>query len=127
MPYMTPEQVAAHQAKHFPRTRPEHSSGPTGSERDLQNEIIKCCLSNQWPVFRGSMAHRTFRNVGEPDFHIIIPWNQHLMIECKSRKGKLTTEQLGVRMQLEMVGCPVHVVRSLSEFLELVQATITKR
>ena len=124
---MTAEQAAAHQAKHSPQTRPVLSSGIPESERDLQNEIIKCCQSNQWPIFRGSMAHRTFRNVGEPDFHVIIPWNQHLMIECKSRKGKLTTEQLGVKMQLEMVGCPVHVVRSLSEFLELVQATITKR
>ena len=73
------------------------------------------------------MAHRTFRNPGEPDFHIYIPWNQHLLVECKSKKGKLTTEQLGNKMEMEMVGVPVHVVRSLSEFLALVQATITRR
>ena len=41
------------------------------------------------------------------------------MIECKTRVGKLSTEQLGVAAWAAKLGHQVHTVRSYEEFLNV--------
>ena len=69
------------------------------------------------------MAHRAWRVPGEPDFQIFGDGGRVWMIECKSRTGKLSTDQLGVQMQARKLGHAVHVVRSMDEFRKVVEIT----
>jgi hypothetical protein len=63
---------------------------------------------------------RTTIGVGSPDFIIAIP-GKVLFIECKDKKGKQTTEQIGFQMQLEGVGHAYNLVRSMEQFKKLVE------
>jgi hypothetical protein len=102
-----------------PADTPSASPGATADERLLHNEILEHCRMNGLLAFHGSMAHRTCRTVGEPDFVILCPGGRVLLIECKSKTGKLSPEQLGVGMWAEKLGHKIHVVRSYVEFLKL--------
>jgi hypothetical protein len=113
----TQDFVAAHQAKNFPQT--VAASASSGSESDLHQQVIDCCRNNLWLPFHGSMAHRTYRTPGEPDFTILLPRKKFLLLELKTKTGKLSAEQLGLHMMAENLGHTIHVCRSFSEFLEL--------
>lgn len=89
----------------------------TTDERLLHDEILTHCKQQGWLAFHGSMAHRTFRTAGEPDFVILLPDGKLMMVECKAKNGKLSPEQLGVAMWAEKLGHKVHLVRSFQEFL----------
>lgn len=104
------------------QVRPDISSNPNAvvHEADLHNDIIEECKRRQWIVFHGSMAHRAMRTPGEPDFVILAEYKKVYLIECKSKTGKLTTEQLGIAMWSERLGHKVHVVRSMAEFLTVI-------
>lgn len=89
----------------------------TTDERLLHDEILTHCKQEGWLAFHGSMAHRTFRTAGEPDFIILLPDGKLLLVECKAKNGKLSPEQIGVAMWAEKLGHKVHLVRSFQEFL----------
>jgi len=95
-------------------------------ERDLHDKIAKDCSSRQWLVFHGSMAHRTHRMEGEPDFIIMAHNGEVHFIECKKATGKLTPAQQGVIAWAAKLGHTVHVVRSFDEFLAVVNETQLK-
>lgn len=65
------------------------------------------------------MAHSTFRTPGEPDFVILAEGGRALLIECKTRKGKLSPEQRAIVAWANKLGHTVHVVRSFGEFIAL--------
>jgi hypothetical protein len=46
-----------------------------------------------------------------------------LFVECKSRNGKLSPAQAALKHHAEKLGHTVSVVRSLEEFLEVVNRT----
>lgn len=85
-------------------------------ESELHREIMRECQVRGWFYFRGSMAHRTYRTVGEPDFIICLPNGCTLYIEAKSRAGKLSAEQGALHTWLAKLGHTVHVVRSIEAF-----------
>ncbi len=114
----TAEQAALHQQKIGANLKA--ASDSVESEADLQRDIATYCRQRGWIADRGSMAHRTFRQIGEPDFCIWADRGRVFSIECKARLGKLTTEQLARQMMMERLGHKVHVVRSMREFLEIV-------
>ena len=89
-------------------------------EAELHSAIAAYCKQNQLLAFHGSMAHRTFRTEGEPDFVILVPQGKVLLVECKTKTGKLSTEQQGVAMWAERLGHRVHVVRSMTEFEQVI-------
>jgi hypothetical protein len=91
----------------------------TPNEKDLHNKILDYCRVRQWIVFHGSMAHATHRTPGEPDFIILCPRGVTFLIECKSRSGKLTTDQLGIMAWAEKLQHTIHIIRSYTEFLDL--------
>jgi hypothetical protein len=114
----TPEQFAALQARRAPKQEPAKGTA-AAREADLHREIIAECERRGWHYFRSSMAHRTHRTVGEPDFIICSDKGVVLFVECKSRTGKLSAEQQACHRWLAKLGHTVHVVRSMEEFLEI--------
>ncbi len=101
--------------------RTDFSSTRVSREKDLHEAILDACRQRQWIAFHGSMAHRAMRTPGEPDFVILAEDRRIFLIECKARDGKLTTEQLGIKMWAERLGHVIHVVRSVEQFLEIVK------
>lgn len=89
------------------------------AESALHDAIISHCKLKGWIYFHGSMAHRTFRVIGEPDFTILADGGRVLFVECKNAKGKLSPQQLGLKVWAEKLGHTIHTVRSMEEFLSL--------
>ena len=92
-----------------------------GRESELHDKIILYCRNRRWLCFHGSTAHRAMRTAGEPDFHIYGTEGRYWMIECKTKTGKLSPEQLAIKMMAEMNQNPYYVVRSYEEFLKVIQ------
>lgn len=90
-------------------------------ESELHDEIMAYCRSKDWVCLHGSMAHRTFRTIGECDFQIYASDSRAFLIECKSKTGKLSPEQQAFAAQARKNGHTVHCIRSMTEFLELVR------
>jgi hypothetical protein len=100
----------------------ERLSGEPKAEKDLHNAIIAHCKARGWIYFHGSMAHKTFRTIAEPDFILMSDNGRVFFIECKTQNGKLTAEQEGLRQWAYKLGHFIHTVRSFEAFLELVTA-----
>jgi hypothetical protein len=94
------------------------------SESELQNAIAQHCANCNWIAFRGSMTHRTYRTIGEPDFTILLPGGKFLLVECKSKTGKLSIEQKGMALWAARLDHKIHVVRSFDEFTKLAYDTL---
>ena len=122
MPRMTQADVDAYQMRQSVRKSPDVGAGEAfdGPEDALHAKIEKELLNRRWLYFHGSMAHRTKRTAGEPDFQIFGSKGRFWLIECKSRTGKRSAAQLGVALLAEMNGHCVHVVRSYADFLKLI-------
>lgn len=95
--------------------------GCTGVVREasLHEEIFDECRRRGWIALHGSMAERTCRTLGEPDFVILADGGRVLFVECKSRAGKLSPAQAALKFHAEKLGHAVHVVRSMEEFFKL--------
>lgn len=91
------------------------------SESDLHAAIGNECRRRGWLFFHGSMAHRTSRVLGEPDFQIYADHGRSFLIEAKSAKGKLRPAQLAIKCWAAKLGHTVHVVRSMAEFYEVIR------
>lgn len=89
-------------------------------ESKLNSQIFSECRRRGWIVFHGSMAERTHRTAGEPDFQILMHGGKLLMVECKTKTGKLSPAQLAMKVHAETLGHTIHVVRSFEEFLKLI-------
>lgn len=87
---------------------------------ELHYPIIKWCKDNRAAYIRARSDIASTIAKGCPDFSIFYQ-GKILLVECKSRTGKLKPEQLGWKMLAEMNNFEVHVVRSMSEFMELVK------
>lgn len=103
---------------------------PTASEPDTEREVGKGGLHEKimqwcdsqwppWPYLHNRTDKRSTVAVGACDFLIYCPGGRTLTIECKSATGKQTQDQVIWAKRLEMVGHPVHLVRSMNDFLIL--------
>ena len=90
-----------------------------GREAELHEAIFAECRRRRWIALHGSMAERTCRTLGEPDFVILADAGRVLLVECKSRTGKLSPAQVAMKFHAEGLGHTIQVVRSLEEFLRL--------
>ena len=106
---------------HLFTVEPSGHGGPTGTvrEAELHEEIFDECRRRGWIALHGSMAERTCRTLGEPDFVILAGAGRVLFVECKTRTGKLSPAQAALKHHAEKLGHPIHVVRSREEFLNL--------
>ena len=87
-------------------------------ESDLHSAILATCRQRGWIALHGSMASPTHRTEGEPDFVILAAGGQVLLIECKSRTGKLNPAQAALHAWARKLGHTVHVVRSTADWAE---------
>lgn len=92
-----------------------------GVEREfaLHGEIM-CWCASQWPkwiALHGDPSSRTGRTLGEPDFVILAPGCTTILVECKTRTGKLSPDQQALHHLAELNGHTVHIVRSMDDFL----------
>lgn len=104
----------------------DRQSRGTKSERSLHAEIFDECRRRGWIALHGSMAERTHRTAGEPDFVILADAGRVFFIECKSAIGKLTVDQLAMRAHAAKLGHKIHIVRSMGEFLDVVKLERTE-
>ncbi len=105
-----------------PGGRPPFLNGTEGnatSEASLHDQIFDLCRQRVWIALHGSMAERSHRTLGEPDFTILADRGRVLFVECKSRTGKLSPAQAALKMHAETLGHTIHLVRSYDEFLTL--------
>jgi hypothetical protein len=72
-------------------------------EAQLHQDILDECARRGWICDHGSMAHRTKRKRGEQDFTILVDGGRFLLVEAKSRRGKLSPEQKEFETE-ELVG-----------------------
>ena len=105
---------------HLYPTQPASGDGVI-SELPLHDEIIRHCNSQcpRWKYIHARTDQKSTIGVGVHDFTIFLPGGRVLCIECKTRLGKLTPEQLAWKLEMEMLGHAVHVVRSFQEFIVL--------
>jgi hypothetical protein len=92
-------------------------------ERDLHDDIIEFCNA-QWPPWKfihARMDKRSTIAVGAPDFTVCASGGRVFHIEVKGKTTKTSNEQLAWHKQMEMLGHQVHVVTSMSQFLEAVK------
>lgn len=94
------------------------------TEKELHGQIIRECMVRGWLAFHGSMAHRTKRTAGEPDFIILANVGRVLLVECKSKIGKLTIDQAATIAWAEKLGHTIHVVRSIEDFQSVIRDMI---
>jgi hypothetical protein len=116
---LTLAQYLAHEAR-MKAGKNEPAGAGCDDESKLHDAIIDECKRRGWIYLHGSMAHRAMRTPGEPDFTILADGGQVVFCECKSKTGKLSSEQLGLKLWAKKNGHTIHTIRSFREFLEVV-------
>lgn len=89
---------------------------PCDEEGELHDEIIKKLKALGWPYVHSRMDRPTTTQWGVTDFIIAAPMGKTLWVECKSKTGKMSSEQEGFGMALLKRGHRWYVVRSMDEF-----------
>lgn len=97
------------------------------TERELHEQILAECRRRGWICFHGSMAHATRRTIGEPDFTILADAGRTLLVEAKSRSGKLRPEQAALAAWARKLGHHHATVRTFQEFADAAEAVQSKR
>lgn len=92
---------------------------PCQDESDLHDAIIDYCRERGWQYLHGSMAARTHRTLGEPDFVILAEHSKIRFVECKSKTGKLSPDQQAFIAHARKNGHIIYVVRTMEEFKTL--------
>lgn len=90
-------------------------------EIPLHNQIIQFCKDNRWLYLHARTDCKSTIALAAQDFTIFASRGRTFCIECKSRTGKLTLEQNAWRVAMECNGHTVHLVRSFTEFMEVVK------
>jgi hypothetical protein len=123
---MTQAELNAYEARQRQHANGLATDTAVEKEADLHNEILAECRRRGWIAFYSRMDRATSRVVGEPDFLVLADGGKLLMIEAKSRTGKLSTEQLALRAWANRLGHKVFEVRSLAQFLEVISLTFAE-
>lgn len=85
-------------------------------EWQLQEDIAAYCRAKGWICLSNPMDAPTRRMKGEPDFDIAAEGGNRIWVECKSKTGKLSKEQLEFMAWAKKLGHEVHVVANMEQF-----------
>ena len=122
----TSEWLRSHEARIGRREGlPQPQGDAVDMESDLHTQIAAECRRRVWLAFHGAIGKRTRRTPGEPDFVIVAEFPRVLLIECKSKTGKPSDDQLSVRTWANKLGHQVHIISSFREFLDIADANKT--
>ena len=111
--------IEAHKRKMVGDT-PQDPAVGVDDESELHQAILESCRHRGWICFHGSMAHKTRRTIGEPDFTILADCGRAILVECKKRNEKPSPAQQGMILWASRLGHTIHVVRSIQEFESVV-------
>lgn len=122
MPRMTQAEVDAHQMRvNAQRRSPDAATnGFDGKEADLHRLIEMDLKSRRWLYVHSRTDQPTTTQKGVPDFIVFSGLGKVLFVEVKTRTGKLSTEQRVWQYCAEIAGYEYHIVRSLSEWMQLI-------
>ena len=93
---------------------------PVDREVDLHDAIAAWCKKAGWLYHHERMDKPTRGQAGWPDFTILRENGRLLLIECKSKAGKLRPEQIGLAMMAEKLGHKIYCIRSMLEFMDII-------
>jgi hypothetical protein len=85
---------------------------------ELHRPIIEWLKGKQFPFFYTRPDRPSGAIPGTVDFGILAKGNI-ILIECKTREGKMRPEQIGWSILAERQSHKVHVIRSMGEFFQL--------
>ncbi len=113
------QNLLARTAKNNPKA--DTLGEPVEHEMKLHDDIMSYCMSRspRWMFIRARPDKRSTIAVGSPDFVIFLPCGKVLCVECKSKTGKWSGEQLAWREEMRMLGHELHECRSFDQFLSL--------
>jgi len=120
MPNMTEAEFLAYESRRRPDARGGGGVRP-GAEHELHQSILAECRRRGWIALYSAMNRRTHRNSGEPDFIILADGGRVMHVECKTRTGKLSVSQQGMRAHYRKLGHDYRVVRDFGEFIEAIK------
>lgn len=106
-----------------PAVSVETSGKPVREEACLHNDILIYCKAHRWIALHGSMAHKTFRVPGEPDYILLASDGRTFFIECKKLGGKPSQDQQAMIAWAASLGHTIHLVHTYSEFLDVVETS----
>lgn len=89
-------------------------------EAELHEAIAAYCKSKMWLAFHSRMDRKNTATAGMPDFVILMSNGKTLFIEAKAKSGKLSTEQLGVKLWAQKLGHTIHTVYSMEGFMNAI-------
>lgn len=125
MPRFTELWLADQRAKEAARRSPEgtRAAVPAGSddESELHRSILRECKARGWIALHGDMTRRTGRTLGEPDIIVLASGGRVFLVECKTRTGRRSPDQIALAVLAEQLGHTVHLVRSFAEFLDVIR------
>jgi hypothetical protein len=117
--------LSSYEARSVPASRrsvgqdaPE-ASRPVERELQLHGQIIDECKRRGWKYVHSDPTRPTTCGEGVCDFIIYADRTRMFHVECKSRKGKLSAEQLCFIAWVEKLGHKVHVIDNFMQFLEI--------
>lgn len=102
------------------------TSDAVTDEGALHEAILAECRRRLWPAVHSRMDMATSTALGTPDFCIAADGGLTFWVECKTKRGKLTPEQMGWRMLLEKRGHKYGVARSFTDFLNMVETWLNQ-
>jgi hypothetical protein len=123
MPRRTQAWYDAYQARTAAREKTgDPGDCPPGKEVALLHAaIIDHCRANRWLFVRSRTDTPATQRCGVPDFIILPGKGLTLWFECKTRSGKLRPTQRGFIAWAASLEVHVHVVRSLKQFILVVE------
>lgn len=95
-------------------------------EEQIHNRIIAYCRETGLLYRHGSMAHKTKRTEGEPDFDFYLHGGVKLEVEVKTPDGDLSPAQKLFHNRAAAAGHKIWVIRSFAEFRSLINPEGTK-
>ena len=119
---ITPDQYAEMRARLGMDRQPaqaETVSTVTLEVAQLHIPIMSWCDHNRVPYIHSRTDKASTTAKGTPDFALFLR-GKAILVECKTRTGKLTPEQLAWKVVAELQGFTVHIVRDWDSFLALV-------
>jgi hypothetical protein len=94
----------------------------SGLEKKLHERILEFCKENRWLFIHSRMDAPATVALGVPDFILLAPQGRVFLIECKTLTGKLSIAQMAFGIMAEQLGHRVHLIRSYTQFLELIKS-----
>ena len=99
--------------------KPLPPSEGVSKEAELHEAILNEVRRRGWISFHSRMDKPSTATIGQPDFVILSDGGRVILVECKTKTGKLRPEQAALHAWAAKLGYEVHVIRSLEDFISI--------